>query len=625
MGRKSGRNEHSTQRDIRAELPEQPSTYFEDFSMNVDDLKIQWGILSVSTIQELDLSSDELSAMLMSQLDLRDTFIESLESKILGIITKGRTLEDRIRYLLDKAGAEGKTYKEKSEFCNYKENTNLGYSSDRKVKSEKDSDVDHNKNHDSNHSSDKLSSRRPSEKERDDANLEKMDEKIKTESKSDDDKDKFKALVAMAFEAHGIDLSDMQEPSKIQEESEDSSEDEKNGDSGWRAKDGKTISDQVEAAATKVVVQSGYVFHEELGLYYDQTSGYYYNAENGLYYDPKTGTYFFYDHNTQSYQFHSQVPVEGASAGDCSSDRLENVGGAHVAMNSGNFSSMNYPDNQGEVPPSIRLMVTESGVDKVKVGELHIITITGGKVGRDPGNLIQLLDINVSKEHAEFLYKSDGPDDHHYFIKDLGSNQGTYINGTCICIPGEPSEEIEVGHGWEIQFGSIKMKCHIHPGYLSCNECEPGIVRASQPQLKDEFQKVKPSVEKTRLKVLKAMKKKYALNAGKTPQLPSDYEDRAKKRRKEKGSDNPYEKTEVASTETELKDTNKGFEMLKKMGWSRGDGLGKSQSGITAPIEAASTIGRGGLGFSSGLPPPTSGDVKRKKILDVTVQRFKKL
>ncbi|XP_064109029.1 LOW QUALITY PROTEIN: angiogenic factor with G patch and FHA domains 1-like [Macrobrachium nipponense] len=611
MGRKSGRNEHSAQKDIRAELLEQASSYFEDFVMDVDDLKIQWGILSVSAIRELDLSEDELAAMLMSQLDLRDTFIESLESKLLGIVAKGRSLEDQIRYLLDKAGAQEEKYNEKSKFDGCEEQIKSGDSGERKVKSEKDTDVNHDKY------------RYSSEKERDDANL----EKSKTEKKGDDGKDKIRALVAMAFEAHGIDLPDVQEQSM--EESQDSSEDEKMGDSGWRPKEGKSISDQVEAAASKVVVQSGYVFHEELGLYYDQTSGYYYNAENGLYYDPKTGTYFFYDHNTQSYQFHSQVPVEGGSAGNCSSDKLENVSGGHDAMNSGNFSSMNYPENQGEVPPSIRLMVTESGVDKVKVGETsHIVNQTkmnGGKVGRNPENLIQLLDVNVSKEHAEFVYRSDSPDDHHYFIKDLGSIQGTYINGTCICIPGEPSDEIEVGHGWEIQFGSIKMKCHIHPGYLSCNECEPGIVRASQPQLKDEFQKVKPSVEKTRLKVLKAMKKKYAYGAGMPPQLPSEYEDRAKKRRKEKGSDNPYEKTEVASTQTELKDTNKGFEMLKKMGWSKGDSLGKSQSGITAPIEAASNVGRGGLGFASGLPPQMPVDIKRKKILDVTVQRFKKL
>ena len=48
------------------------------------------------------------------------------------------------------------------------------------------------------------------------------------------------------------------------------------------------------------------------------------------------------------------------------------------------------------------------------------------------------------QDHAEFSYQSDGPGDNHYFVKDIGSHNGTYINGTCICVPGEPSDEIEV-------------------------------------------------------------------------------------------------------------------------------------------------------------------------------------
>lgn len=36
--------------------------------------------------------------------------------------------------------------------------------------------------------------------------------------------------------------------------------------------------------------------------------------ETGLYYDPRTGTYFYYDHASQAYQFHSQVPVDEKAA-----------------------------------------------------------------------------------------------------------------------------------------------------------------------------------------------------------------------------------------------------------------------------------------------------------------------
>lgn len=46
------------------------------------------------------------------------------------------------------------------------------------------------------------------------------------------------------------------------------------------------------------------------------------------------------------------------------------------------------------------------------------------------------------------------------------------------------------------------------------------------------------------------MRKKYALSSRDGKFIPEEaYVDRAQKRRTEVGSDNPYEKTEVASTE----------------------------------------------------------------------------
>ena len=45
----------------------------------------------------------------------------------------------------------------------------------------------------------------------------------------------------------------------------------------------------------------------------------------------------------------------------------------------------------------------------------------------------------------------------------------------------------------------------------------------------------------------------------------SGYFDRADDRRRYVGSDNPFEKTHVASTEEPINNDNKGFKMLKKM------------------------------------------------------------
>lgn len=134
--------------------------------------------------------------------------------------------------------------------------------------------------------------------------------------------------------------------------------DKKEAAHGWDNSGDMSILDQVKAAANEAVQGSGYVFQEELGLYYDYSTQYYYNAvslpfvfilllfligsicginfirsdisinlytymylylsdinllaiqETGLYYDPKTGTYFYYDHASQAYQFHSQVAID---------------------------------------------------------------------------------------------------------------------------------------------------------------------------------------------------------------------------------------------------------------------------------------------------------------------------
>jgi G-patch domain len=63
-----------------------------------------------------------------------------------------------------------------------------------------------------------------------------------------------------------------------------------------------------------------------------------------------------------------------------------------------------------------------------------------------------------------------------------------------------------------------------------------------------------------------------------------DYSDRADKRRKEVGSSHHREKTESASLQKAIPVGNKGFKMLSKLGWSEGQSLGKSDSGIKEPV-----------------------------------------
>lgn len=64
-------------------------------------------------------------------------------------------------------------------------------------------------------------------------------------------------------------------------------------------------------------------------------------------------------------------------------------------------------------------------------------------VGRLPGNILQIDDASVSSNHAEILFE-----DNHFFIRDTGSTNGTFVNGV-------KTETAMLNHGDELRFGSV--------------------------------------------------------------------------------------------------------------------------------------------------------------------------
>ena len=66
-------------------------------------------------------------------------------------------------------------------------------------------------------------------------------------------------------------------------------------------------------------------------------------------------------------------------------------------------------------------------------------------IGRDPSNLIQLHDTEVSRRHAEL--RSDG---RGYVLSDLGSSNGTFVNGQRV-------ERHELTSGDQVQLGGTLM------------------------------------------------------------------------------------------------------------------------------------------------------------------------
>ncbi|XP_033108569.1 angiogenic factor with G patch and FHA domains 1-like isoform X2 [Anneissia japonica] len=397
-----------------------------------------------------------------------------------------------------------------------------------------------------------------------------------------------------------------------------------------------SIADSLRDAAEAAMTHSGFVYDENSGLYYDYSSGYYYNPENHLYYDTKTGIYYYFNETSNAYEFHSQVEMpdqsqtwqqeteetEGKNYNRRKKyrenrrkdvkekyrhkneiDNLTNrVSDLHLGSRYGCQPSTKTTYNivnRREYPPCIRMIVTKS--ESIPPGSLYIITCMGGSIGREGSeHAVVIPETGVSKRHADIYYSQES---WQYFIRDLGSQNGTLINSKSLSQPRTESESHSLSHKDYLTIGGTVLRLHIHPGAETCDDCEPGQVQAllAQNQPKASVT-ISADKEQQRRKGLKEIRKKYGLAKDnyveKNPSTCNPlYKDRAEGRRKTVGSDNPHQKDDApSSVDREIASDNLGRKMMEKMGWKSGDTLGKDNTGIKEPINVLSNNKRAGLG-----------------------------
>lgn len=210
----------------------------------------------------------------------------------------------------------------------------------------------------------------------------------------------------------------------------------------------------------------------------------------------------------------------------------------------------------------MRIIVESSDIPSIKIGSLHIITFDGGTLGREGNHSILIPDLNISKHHLKFEFNKTAD---YYTVIDLGSRNGTLLNGKRMSPSKQESESMEITHGSKIQVGSTVLLCHIHNGNHTCIYCEPGLTGAVGESQKidilnrtvsllkflDENDRVvKPSRIESHKKQLKNLKKIYGLTQQEPDiKLADGYTDRAQKRRDNVGSLNHHEKTQIASVD----------------------------------------------------------------------------
>ncbi|XP_037034907.1 angiogenic factor with G patch and FHA domains 1 isoform X2 [Bradysia coprophila] len=373
--------------------------------------------------------------------------------------------------------------------------------------------------------------------------------------------------------------------------------------------------DEIRQAAENIQNENGFVYEPTSGLYYDRATGYYYNAEHGLYYDGNTGCYYKFNVEDNKFEFHSQVttvPTNQAMPSTSLDQLLNEFSRLDI-----NQLRANALDVAKKYPPSLRLMVLETNLPKLKVGELFIVTYKGGSLGREGAHDVIIPDINVSKYHLKFTYNDEKAG---YECVDLGSRNGTLMNGKRISNAKQESDPVLLIHGCNIQLSQTKLLCHVHDGHITCRECEPGLIQVQVATPAEE--NVDRSNGLSHKEELKKIKKRYGL-ADESYLIPQQMKnDRAAQRRKEVGSTGINEKTMTASIDTSIPSENKGFKMLSKLGWSQGQTLGKNQTGLLEPIPLQSNEGKKGLGCEEKIFVTDKKTEKKKQLLKITQQRY---
>ncbi|XP_026320635.1 angiogenic factor with G patch and FHA domains 1 isoform X1 [Hyposmocoma kahamanoa] len=396
--------------------------------------------------------------------------------------------------------------------------------------------------------------------------------------------------------------------------------------------EGKSIADQVKEVAQSALQQSGMVYVESAGMYYDYKTGYYYNSELGLYYHTDTGCYYYYSEDKKEFVFHS-YPDQSALAANASliahnkrkARKHKKAGKTEEDIDelTKNLSQVSLRGHTAldtvakHHPPCMRIIVRETNLSKLKVGSLFLVTKDGGTIGRE-GNqhTILLKEQNVSRNHLDIKYDMER---RMYMATDLGSKNGTLLNGLQMSQSQVVSDPMEIVHGSIIQLGETKLLCHIHPGNDTCGHCEPGLLMETQEKEKAAYTRT-CSVQKQHQLELARLKNKYAPE----PLMIEEgtYNDRAKARRETVGSTHHSEKTQSTDVETSIAPENKGFKLLEKMGWSKGEGLGKDSQGDTEPIPLVGNEGTVGLGMPGAAAPPQPTPPKKHNKFGAGTLRF---
>nr|CAB3265482.1 RNA-binding protein 5-like [Phallusia mammillata] len=358
---------------------------------------------------------------------------------------------------------------------------------------------------------------------------------------------------------------------------------------------------------------------------YDQTSGYYYDATTGLYYDSNsryfynsyTAQYLYYDANKKIY-----VPVSNEVQAK-EKDKKEQKEQKKMSAKKIAKDMERWAKAQNKKKEEFKKLMEEPGTGNNQGGSK--------KESSTADTVFMMLEKQSNEADRQAavsaVYKEDffkTPD------KPQGRGPGAQSNSGLVSYMNT-SDDSDDGD----DAGPDDEEKLIDWAKLACLLCRRGF--ASKEMLikhKEISDLHKQNLEQRRKSRMGTLTKTKMMappvDSGETQ---IKYRDRAAERRKNFGITEPPMRNRDRRREAPvpfeqptkhgLDDTNLGNQMLQRMGWKSGSGLGKSQSGITAPIQVKQRSRGAGLGLrgsSYGLDG-SEGDY-RTAAKKVTMMRY---
>lgn len=96
-----------------------------------------------------------------------------------------------------------------------------------------------------------------------------------------------------------------------------------------------------------------------------------------------------------------------------------------------------------DVPDGLGLLVIKRGPN---AGSRFVVADDVSSIGRHPDSDLFLDDVTVSRRHAEIRKEGD-----HYWLRDVGSLNGTYLNRERI------DQDTPIANGDELQVGKFRL------------------------------------------------------------------------------------------------------------------------------------------------------------------------